>query len=289
MNFRQVRKKIRTIQNVRKITRAMQMVAAVKMKKAQKVAYEGRPYQEKLQEIINRVLPSINPQLSPLLRKSEPQPQGKNLYIFISSNKGLCGGFNFNLFKLALKEIQFEKDEFIVLGKKAVDFILKMRGKIIADFSQQTPFADNVSAIFSLAVEGFLKGQYNTVYLFYNQFISTFRSEPRKNQLLPISRPQDLMTKINVKVLREYLIEPSPQEIIEPLLEDFLKEKIKNAILNSEAAEHSARMLAMKNATDNAADIIYNLTLLKNKLRQDGITNELLDIISAKQAVEGNL
>ncbi len=286
MNFRQVRKKIKTIQNVRKITRAMQMVAAVKMKKSQKVAQEGKPYQKMLEKIIRRILPTVDLSLSPLLKKNEPSSTDKNLYVFISTNKGLCGAFNFNLFKTALTEVRFEKDDFIVLGKKASNFILKMRGNIVADFSDQGPFVHSVSAIFSLLIDGFLNNQYGSVFLFYNQFLSTFSSEPRKEQLLPIVYPEELISKIERTSEREYLIEPSPQKIIDPLIRDFLKEQIKSAILNSEAAEHSARMLSMKNATDNAADIIYSLTLLRNKLRQEGITNELLDMVSAKLATE---
>lgn len=283
MNLRQVRKKIRTIGNVKKITKAMQMVAAVKMKKAQKITLEGRPYQEILDKIIKRLLTADIVSFSPFLKKTKEEAIDKNLYVFISTNKGLCGTFNFNLFKFALKEINFEKNDFIILGKKGATFILRMGGNIIADFSDQMPFIDNVSAIFSLVVANFLNNKYQTVYLVYNKFLSTFRSEPIKTQLLPIVSFEEL-SGIEVKI--DYLIEPSPLEILDSLIQDFLRERIRGAILDSEAAEHSARMMSMKNATENAEEITYNLTLLRNKLRQQSITYELLDMITAKEATE---
>ena len=283
MNFRQVRKKIRTISNVRKITKAMEMVAAVKMKKAQKLALEGKPYQEILTDIINRI---INPSFfsySPFFKETQQSEKHQDLYLFISSNKGLCGSFNFNLFKLALKEIDFSKSSFIVLGKKGGNFLLKTGGKVLADFSEQLPFEENVSPIFSLIERQFLTGAANRVFLFYNKFISSFRSEPTNEQLLPLVGWREEEVE---KRQREYLIEPSAQEILYSLIRDYLQYRIRRAILESEASEHSARMLAMKNASDNADEIVYNLTLLRNKLRQQSITYELLDMVTAKEATE---
>jgi F-type H+-transporting ATPase subunit gamma len=284
MNFRQVRKKIRTIGNVRKITKAMQMVAAVKMRKAQKFAIEGKPYQEILNKIIKRIVTPKILSSSRLLKKTEEQIVDKNLYILISSNKGLCGPFNFNLFKFLLTEADFQKDNFIVLGQKGASFILKMRGNIIANFSDQLPFIDNVSAIFSLVIDNLVNNKCQKVFLVYNKFFSTFKSESVKEQFLPIVDFKEL-DKLETRT--EYLIEPSMEEIFDSLIRDYLQGRIRSAILDSEAAEHSARMMSMKNATDNADDIIYNLTLLRNRLRQQSITYELLDMVTAKEAAEG--
>lgn len=284
MNFRQVRKKIKTIGNVRKITKAMEMVAAVKMKKAQKLALEGKPYQEILTEVISRI---INPEFfaySPFFKKLPDDKDKADLYLFISSNKGLCGAFNFNLFRLAFKEIDFQRDLFIVLGKKGSSFISKLGGKILADFSHQTPFENNVSPIFSLIENQFLNKNCSRVFLFYNKFISSLRSEPKKEQILPFLNMKFEEKQIKKANVVEYLIEPSSKEIFNALIRDYLRYRIRRAILESEAAEHSARMLAMKKASDNADEIVYNLTLLRNKLRQQKITYELLDMVTAKEA-----
>lgn len=274
MNFRQVRKKIKAIGNVKQITKAMQMVASVKMKKSQDAAISGRYYREILNKAASRVL-------SGDLDKKEKSAQTKNMYIFISSNKGLCGSFNFNLFKKTLKEVDFKTSDFITLGKKGTEFILKMGGTVIADFSAQLPFIDHVSAVFALFSEKYYLGEYKTVFVAYNKFISTLRNEPRIEKLMPIEK-DPASAEVKTKAL-DYLIEPSADEVLQALIEEFLKDKIRGAILDSEAAEHSSRMMAMKNATDSAGEIIYNLTLLRNKLRQTSITAELLDIVTASQ------
>lgn len=283
MNLRQVRKKIKTIGNVRKITKAMEMVAAVKMKKSQKLALEGRPYQLILTQVINQI---INPSLlnfSPFFQVNENKIKRRHLYLFISSNKGLCGAFNANLFRLAIREIDFGQSDFILLGKKGSVIITKMSGSVIADYSHNLPFTENVSSIFSLIEKRFLLGHNSDVFLFYNKFISSFRSEPVKEKLLPITG----WKKDKLTIKYDYLIEPSPQQILHSLIRDYLQFRIRNAILDSEAAEHSARMMAMKNASENADEIVYNLTLQRNKLRQQSITYELLDMTIAKEATEG--
>jgi F-type H+-transporting ATPase subunit gamma len=280
MNIRQVRKKIKSISNVKKITKAMQLVSAVKMKKAQQLALEGNPYRDTLETIIKKLLPSIDTTLSPLL--SPPAKTiDKELIILITANKGLCGSFNMNIFRMMLKQIDFKKTEVITVGKKGAWFSSSMGSKIIADFSGANPLID-VSAIFDLALKKFLDGEYSQVSIVYNKFISTLKFESKKEPLLPL--------RMNVKEGKEqdteYTVEPSPQAIVDQMLQSYVEEKVRGAILNSEAAEHSARMIAMKNATDNANDVIYNLTMIRNKLRQEKITYELLDMVTAKESVE---
>ncbi|GAB4219448.1 MAG: F0F1 ATP synthase subunit gamma [Candidatus Microgenomates bacterium] len=284
MNLRIIRKKIKSISNVKKITRAMQLVSAVKMKKAQQEALETQPYRSFLEKIILRSLSTVERNYSPLLFSHTKN--NKYLYIVISSNKGLCGFFNFSIFKLIHKEIDFKKNDFIVLGKKAASFINKIGGKIIADFSHIN-FNNAISPIFTEAINKFMFGEYEKVYLIYNHFISATKFETIQTQILPTTISGIKSSIINEEK-KEYFIEPDPKTVVEEVLKNLVEEKIRGAVIESQAAEHSARMLAMKNATDNAGEIIYNLTLLRNKVRQERITNELLDMVSAKISVESN-
>lgn len=282
MNIRLVRKKIKSVNNVKKITKAMEMVSAIKMRKSQQEAVEGRPYQENLELIIKEVTGKIDPKLSDLL-KTSVEAADRELAIVISTNKGLCGSFNFNLFRFLVKNSDIKNTDYIVIGKKGALFLNKLGGNIQADFSSTTPI-NSVSAVFDLALNSFLQKKYSRVSIYYHQFISTLRSEPIKVIILPVVYKTDDKT-VNPVKHSEYLIEPSPQEIIDQLLKSYVEEKIRNAFIQSEAGEHSSRMIAMKNATENANDVSYNLTLLRNKIRQEKITNELLDMMTATESV----
>jgi len=281
MNLRQVRKKTKSVKNVKKITRSLQLVSAIKMKKAQTAAIEARAYQEHLEYIIKQSMGRVDTNLSPLLKAKDDQ--AKELVIFVTANKGMCGSFNFDLFRFFAKNMTLGDADFIVVGKKGAMLTTRMGGNILADFSSNQPL-NNVSAIFTMVVDAFLAGTYRSVSVVYNKFISTLRTEPVKETLLPmrlqITGP--MATKFN----QEYVIEPSAEEIIDHVLRSYVQEKIRNVFIQMEAGEHSARMVAMKNATDSANDIIYNLTFLGNKLRQEKITSELLDMITAKESVE---
>jgi len=281
MNLRIIRKKIKSIGNVKKITKAMQLVSAIKMKKAQIKAIESMPYRNFLNLAILKSINLINKNYSPLL--TSHTKNGKKLLIVISSNKGLCGYFNFSIFKFLIKE-DLKNSDFIILGKKARFFINKIGGKIIADFSHIN-FDIATSPIFSESLRLFLGGDYEKVYLIYNHFINSLKFETVKQLILPTKLEDRKNIQMNNK---EYIIEPDPNQVINEVLKNLVEEEIRGAIIESEAAEHSARMMAMKNATDNANEIIYNLTLLRNKVRQERITNELLDMVSTKISVEGN-
>lgn len=282
MNIRTVRKKIKSVGNVKKITKAMQLVSAIKMKKSQQQAQEGQPYRTHLEKIIEKMIATLDPGFSRLMEKNI-LTKPKDLVIFVSSNKGLCGSFNFNLFRYLIKKVDFDKSDFITIGKKGALFVGKMGRTILADFSSG-PFIDSVSAVFQTALTAYLQNKYTQVILIYNKFISTLQFEPTATTLLPVSR--QLIEAMPVEPKGEYIIEPSAATIVDSLLRSVTEEKIRGAIADSEAAEHSARMVAMKNATDNAEDVIYNLILLRNKLRQEKITYELLDMVTAKESVE---
>lgn len=278
MNIRQVRKKIKSIGNVKKITKAMQMVSAVKMKKAQQEALEGQPFRIALQEMMDRVTSKIDIKQSPLLEERNAE---KSLVILVTSNKGLCGAFNFNLLQFFIRTIKMESADYVTVGKKGSMLLGRLGGNILADFSNNKP-ASGVSAVFSFVVEKFLSGTYNKVHIVYNKFISAMKYEPTMETILPVAYATQTG---GIEIKEEYTIEPSVELILEDVLRTFVEEKVRGAILSNEAGEHSARMMAMKNATDNATDLMYEFTLLRNKLRQEKITYELLDMITAKESV----
>ncbi len=280
MNVRQVGKKIKSVSNVKKITNAMQLVSAVKMKKAQQRALEGRPYQELLEEAIYNIVGKAEKNASELLKLK--QGAAKKLSIVVTSNKGLCGSFNVSVIRFIAKEIQ-KDHEFVTIGKKGSILIASLGGNVIADFSS-LDLIESVTAVFKIALERYLAGEYKSVSLIYNKFISTLRYDPVQKQLLPFIMSE--VDQDSKKELKNYELEPDAETILDALLKSFIEEQIRHAIVESEAGEHSARMIAMQNATDNANNVIYNLTLLKNKLRQQSITYELLDMITAKESVE---
>ena len=285
MNLREVRKKVKSIKNVKKITKAMQLVSAVKMRKAQQAEIEGRPYREGLMNSIKKIVKNIDPTTSILLN---PQPANteRDLVVLVSSNKGLAGPFNVNLFRYMFRsKLNFKNTDFLTLGNKGAQFASRMGGTILADYSSGNPLVE-VSAVFDFAIDKFLAGEYRSVSVIYNQFISTMRSEVRQETLLPFKLELPVEAKENAATEIEYLIEPSPEEIIDQLLKNYIEDRIRGAVISSEAVEHSARMMAMKTATDNAGEVIESLTRVGNKLRQAKITNELLDMVTAKESVE---
>lgn len=282
MNVRHVRKKIKAVGNIKKITRAMELVSAVKMKKSQLEAIQSRPYQETLEIVIKNITRLIDQSVSLLLKNNLST---KNLIILISTNKGLCGAFNFNLFRFCLKNIDLKNSEFIILGKLGSFYISKFSRKIIADYSNYKGDA-SVSAIYNLAVSKYLTNQYKQISLVYNRFISAVKYQPVNETLLPIILEKDFSKSAIKPFAESYLIEPKPELIFDSLIRNFIEQKIRAAIISSAAGEHSARMLSMKNATDNATQLIIDLTLVRNKLRQEKITYELLDMITAKESVE---
>lgn len=280
MNLRDVRKKIKTVKNVRKITNAMQMVSAVKMKKAQKRALEGREYRQILDGILRKIMSTasdINELRIPWLI---PSSGTKRLVVVVSSNKGLCGAFHSNLFRELVRQCDTQHDEFITLGEKGAQCIASLHGTVLADFSHHSDQSDAISAMFSLIEDKYLTGEYASVHVIYNKFISSFKAVPTCEQLIPVVRLEAQSDHREV-TSTSYIMEPSAEKLLGPLLLDYVKEKMRSAIADSEAAEHSARMMAMKAATDNAADVADSLTLLRNKLRQTQITNELLDMVAA--------
>lgn len=283
MNVRQVRKKIKSVSNVKKITRSMQLVSAIKMKKSQQAAIEARPYQHYLEEIIKRVMIKTEIAHSDLMI-SHSDKDAPDLVLVVTANKGLCGSFNVDILRYLNTHINIETTHFVTLGKKGAQFLTKVGGLIEADYSSSVPISQS-SAVVAYVLKQFLSGVYKRVFILYNAYISTLKTETKLIQLLPytLNISKDAIEK---KEFTDYVVEPNPKKVIEQILYSFVEETVRNVLIQSEAGEHSARMIAMKNATDNANDVIYNLTLLGNKLRQEKITNELLDMVTAKESVE---
>ncbi len=285
MNLRVVKKKIKSIKNVKKITKAMQMVSAVKMRKAQQAEMESRPYRDGLTELIKKISSRIDPANAEILQVDTSLAK-KSLVIVVTSNKGLAGSFNTNVLRHVIKdERNFNELEFVTVGSKGSQFLGRIKGAhIIADFSSNN-LVNEASAIFNLVIEKYMTGDYKAISIVYNQFISTLKSVVVEPTILPFNLAGEHAPDEDF-AHNEYIIEPSPKEILDQLLKSYIEQKVRGALISSEAVEHSQRMMAMKSATDNASDLIGQLTLLSNRLRQEKITNELLDMITAKESVE---
>ena len=282
MNLRQIRKKIKAVNNIKKITNAMELISSIKMKRAQGQYKEGKLYRDFLHQMVTELADKLEKEISPFLKEGEGT---KNLYLVISSNKGLCGNFNFAIFRKIYKEINLEKGDFIVYGKKGAEFINRSFGKILADFSSYK-LPSVIPAVFDYLLKTFLSGEYQNVFIVYNRFISSTVYESTIEKIIPltINKAKEEISSVT----SQYIIEPSPKEILDSLIKDSIEQKIRDCFLSSQVSEHASRMIAMKNATDNAKEIGYKLTLIRNKLRQEKITYELLDMITAKESIDKN-
>lgn len=283
-NERLIRRRIRSARNIAQITRAMQMVAASKMKKTQNLALSGRPYALKIAEMVAEFVRRIEITKHPLLMINT---SGKSLIILISTNKGLCGGLNTNLFRILLDYLDEKRieDTYVTLGRKGESFIIREKKTLLADFSYVTPFSQSIPALTTLIAEGYLKGEFKEVYLIYNNFISALKQEPMIKKILPLSEVVQTKDASPAQTI-DFLVEPGVEEILDTLLFHYLENQVRDAVLQAEASEHSARMIAMKNATDNAREFIDILTLEYNKARQEKITYEIADMVTARLAVE---
>lgn len=279
-----IRGRIKSAKNISQITKAMEMVAASKMKKAQQTAILGKPYAEKIYQATRELSQKTNKLSHPLL--SLGNPKGKRLVIIVSTNKGLCGGLNTTLFRHMMEWFPSTiPTDYISLGKKSTSFIAVTGRNLTADFSEKYPFDQNVPAVTTLLVEGFINGTYKEVYVVYNAFINALKQMPSKKLLLPISglgeEPQSSKGDF-----AEFVMEPDIDDILQFLLPHYLENQLRSATYEAEASEQSARMIAMKNATDAALDLMDDLTLVYNKVRQEKITYEIADIVTARLAVK---
>ena len=283
-NLRVIKGRIKSAKNIAQITKAMELVAASKMKKAQAAAESGKLYAEMIREMVMKLGTKVDMSSHPLLIKPKVLT-GKKAIILISTNKGLCGSLNTNLFRHMMHEYSDIKQHTVVaLGNKGAMFASMMGATVKADFSTQGSFTHIVEAVTTLVSEQFLSGTIDGVDIVYNQFVSVLKQQPRVKSILPLT-VDSLTLETKKDAGYEFLIEPNPTEIFDRLLPEYVENQIRDAILQAEASEHAARMVAMRNATDNAKSFISDLTLIYNKIRQEKITNEIADLVTARAAI----
>ncbi len=277
-------RRIKSIKSTRKITKAMQMVSAAKMRKAQNATLASRTYAGLAWELISS-LGSFDFAHTPLLRT---YPEAKKIgIVVISTNRGLVGSFNTNIYN-KVRDIEQEhpdlQPEYIVMGRKMRDIARRLRKDIIAEFNKldTTIPPEEIYPLARLLTEKYTSGEYQKIVIVYNHYVSTLVQQPRVKQLLPLTPVSEDQTTDNV----ESLFEPSPQEVLEHLLPRIIESQLYQAVLENDASEHSARMIMMKNATEASGDLIDDLTLTFNRLRQSKITTELSEITAGKIALE---
>lgn len=282
-NIRLIRRRIRGIQSTAKITRAMEMIATLKMRRAQERGLAGRPYAQKILQVIADLaaLPQAEAPLHPLLLR---RPVNKIAVVHITPDRGLCGGLNTNLNRKTASFIleQSVPVTIIAVGRKGRDFMRRYGRDIHAEFTQlgDRPSLLDTLPISRIIIDDYSNGFVDLVYLVYAQFISTMVQRPVLQQILPIE-PATIPPAQNV----DYIYEPGPDAVLGQLLPRFVEMQVYHAILESIASEQSARMVAMRNATENANELIQELTLIYNKARQEAITKELLDITGGAAAL----
>lgn len=284
-SLRQIKTRIRTIENTAKVTKAMEMVAASKMRRAQSNVLAGRPYSEKIEDVISHLAarPQTDDSVHPLL---ETRPVKRIEILHIAPDRGLCGGLHSSLNRRVAQFI-LEKQSpvtIISVGRKGRDFMVRYGQEVKAVFTNigDRPTLADTTSISHMVDSDYTTGEADEVYLSYAEFVSTVVQKPVIRRLLPIV-PAELSASERVG----YIYEPNSLTVLGTLLPRFVEMEIYHALLELIASEQSARMVAMKNATDNANDMVSDLTLLANKIRQESITNELLDIIGGAAALEG--
>jgi len=284
-NLKEIRNRISSVTSTMKITSAMKMVSAAKLKKAQDAVTAMRPYSEKLGELMSSFYEIIS--TSSVSQLSEKRNIKNVLLIPICSNKGLCGAFNSNVIKKAISlknEPNFSnaKFSFLIIGKKANDIISKTENVISnhSDIFENINYDDTASTVDSI-IELFSNGKFDHVELIYNTFKNAANQTTITEQFLPISKHE------GTEVLSDYIFEPSMEQIVSDLVPKSLKIQLYKAIRDSFAGEHGARMTAMHKATDNASELKSELVLTYNKARQAAITNEILEIVSGAEALNG--
>ena len=289
-NTRDIRNRIKGVKNTRQITKAMQMVATSKMKKAQDAAKSGRPYALLLADIIGSLSGGIE-ELNQVFFESRPVKHRGILVI--SSDKGLCGALNGNLFRL-IADIE-PTAKFVAVGKRATQYLSRVHRDLLADFSiPDSPTFSDIRKIVEFLLRKYQDGDIDTVEVLYTSFVNTLKQEPEIIPLLPLSNLDDMLIKLHArfgskddertKDNREILFESDREEILAEIASLYVKQEVQQLILESQASEHSARMVAMKTATDNAGNLIDDLTLQYNRARQAAITQEILEISAASSS-----
>ncbi|WP_281559053.1 F0F1 ATP synthase subunit gamma [Thalassomonas sp. RHCl1] len=282
---KEIKSKIASVKNTQKITNAMEMVAASKMRRAQDGMAASRPYAENIRNVIGHIALGNLEYRHPYLEEREVKRVG---YIVVSTDRGLCGGLNINLFKKVLADAakwqqQDAEVEFAVVGSKATSFFNNMGAKVSAQVSglgDEPSITDLIGSV-KVMLNAYDNGEIDKLYVVYNKFVNTMTQKPSIDQLLPLPKSDDE----EIKHRWDYLYEPDAKVLLEQLLVRYVESQVYQGVVENLACEQAARMIAMKAATDNAGDLIDDLQLVYNKARQAGITQELGEIVAGAAAV----
>ena len=282
---KEIRTKISSIQSTQKITSAMEMVAASKMRKAQDRMQLGKPYARRMRSVVGHIANAAPEYQHMFMEKREIKRVG---YIVVSTDRGLCGGLNINLFKATVKSMKEWNEQGIeidlsLVGAKATAFFGSYGGNVIAavrDLGEEPSIADLIGGVKAM-LDAYEEGKIDRLFLVSNQFVNTMTQDPAVEQLLPLEAEESEEMKHHW----DYIYEPDAKELLEGLLTRYIESQVYQAVVENGACEQAARMLAMKNATDNAGDLIDDLQLIYNKARQAAITQELSEIVSGAAAI----
>ncbi|MGF1683422.1 F0F1 ATP synthase subunit gamma [Photobacterium minamisatsumaniensis] len=284
---KEIRNKIGSVKNTQKITKAMEMVAASKMRKTQEAMESSRPYAQTMRKVIGHIALGSLEYKHPYLEEREAKRVG---YIIISTDRGLCGGLNINLFKQAMTDIKDWSDkgadiDLALVGAKATGFFNSYGGNVLAQVSGlgDNPSVEELIGTVGVMLKKYDEGQLDRLYLVYNKFVNTMVQEPVIDQLLPLPKSEDEEMQRNHSW--DYIYEPEPKALLDTLLIRYVESQAYQGVVENLASEQAARMVAMKAATDNAGDLIDELQLVYNKARQAAITQELSEIVSGASAV----
>jgi F-type H+-transporting ATPase subunit gamma len=290
-NLKEVKQRITSVSSTQQITKAMKMVAAAKLRRAQDRIIKMRPYSQKLTSILDEVVSAMGGELE--IAYAEQRPVQNVLLVAMTSDKGLCGAFNSNIMKAAVSLVNNEfKDKnvtVLTLGKKAFEFFTRRNYSTKTDFYEVFTDVkyDEVRSIAEFAMNGFLSKQFDRVVLVYNHFRNVATQDITVEQFLPMGGVADLTSK-KVTSNTDYILEPSKEYVIRDLVPTALKTQFYKAVLDSNASEHGARMTSMDKATENANELLKELKLMYNRNRQAAITNEILEIVAGANALEGS-
>ena len=289
-NLRDIRRKRKAIKSTRQVTKAMELIAASKMRKAVQNAQRLREYAMAAWAILQRIA-EVHPGAHPFL---EQRPAKRVLIILITTDRALCGSLNAQVLRTLQQELntlktlpEFERAEFIAVGRKGQQYLARTSQQVIAAFPAMSnhPTFKDILPIVRMASEGFLDGTYDQVRVIYPSFVSALVQQPHAKTLLPFSEKTIAHHPSYIDDVHEFLFEPSQQEVLKIILPQLIEVQVFQAILEATAAEHSARMVAMRNASDNASDILDDLTLTYNQTRQANITAELAELSAAAAAL----
>ena len=287
--IKELRLRIKSLQNTSKITSAMKMVSASRLRRAQDAFNRARPYYQKMQELLDQVVASFQDLDHPLMKSREAK---RLRYYALASDRGLAGPFNNNLLRFFTRQLDSTVPlEAVGLGKRARDFVARsgLKVSLAAEGATNLPNFANASRISSRAIHDFTTGEVDKVFLVYNRYNSVLSQTPTTVQLLPFTKPAAVSLKDGATggFKLDYVVEPNPEELFNELLPQLVAVQVFRSLLENAVGEHSARMTAMDSATKNTKDLISNLTLRMNRARQAAITKELIEIVSGAEALNG--